>query len=60
MWLYFVELVLLVLLAVGVVCYYSEKNIKVYAQLLVFISLATSFVCFMLLPIDIYESVAQD
>lgn len=47
---------LLVLLSAFLIYYYADPKVALYAKLLVFISFLASLICFVILPIDIYES----
>jgi len=47
---------LLVVLSAFLIYYYADPKAALYAKLLVFISFLASLICFVILPIDIYES----
>ena len=53
---YWTEIALAGLLAAFLIIYYSEPKVPLYAKLLVYLSFVVSFICFVILPIDIYES----
>ena len=53
---YWTLLVLAAILAAFLIYYYSAPKAALYAKLLVFSSFTTSLICFVILPIDIYES----
>jgi hypothetical protein len=53
---YWTLAVLLVLLSAFLIYYYADPKAALYAKLLVFISFLASLICFVILPIDIYES----
>jgi len=46
----------LVVLSAFLIFYYADPKAALYAKLLVFLSFLASLVCFVLLPIDIYET----
>ena len=54
--LYIIEAVGLLFFTVGLVWYFSHHSTPYYVRLVVVISLLLSFLCFLLLPIDIYET----
>ena len=47
---------LLVLLSAFLIYYYADPKAALYAKLLVFLSFLASLICFVILPIDIYET----
>lgn len=47
---------LLILLSAFLIYYYADPKAALYAKLLVFVSFLASLICFVILPIDIYES----
>lgn len=53
---YWSEIGLANVLAAFLIVYYSEPKVPLYAKLLVYLSFVVSFICFVILPIDIYES----
>ena len=53
--LYIIEAVGLLLFTIGLVWYFSHSSTPYYVRTIVVISLLLSFLCFLLLPIDIYE-----
>jgi hypothetical protein len=53
---YWMEFGLLVLITLFLIYFYAHKNAALYAKCLVFLSFLASLVCFIILPIDIYES----
>ena len=53
---YWTLLALLVVLSGFLIYYYADPKAALYAKLLVFMSFTTSLLCFVILPIDIYES----
>jgi len=56
MLLYILEAILLGLLSVTLIFYYSHKSTAYYARLLVAFTFFICFISFMILPIDIYEN----
>jgi prepilin signal peptidase PulO-like enzyme (type II secretory pathway) len=46
----------LVLLCGFLIVYYADPRAALYAKLLVFLSFLASLICFVILPVDIYES----
>lgn len=48
-----------VLLTACIIFSYSDRKVPIYARLLVFLSMLCSFLCFVILPIDIYQT-AED
>ncbi len=57
---YWTEIGILVILSSFLIYYYSDPKAAFYAKILVFISFVASFICFVILPIDIYESSLQE
>lgn len=53
---YWSEIGLANVLGAFLIVYYSEPKVPLYAKLLVYLSFVVSFICFVILPIDIYES----
>lgn len=53
---YWVLLSLVAVLSAFLIYYYSDPKAALYAKLLVFFSFTASLICFVILPIDIYES----
>lgn len=51
---------LLVLLSAFLIYYYADPKAALYAKLLVFLSFLASLICFVILPIDIYETSVQN
>lgn len=51
---YWTEIALAGVLAGFLILYYSYPKVPLYAKLLVFLSFLVSFICFVILPIDIY------
>lgn len=49
-----------IVLAALLIYYYADPKAALYAKLLVFMSFTTSLLCFVVLPIDIYESSLED
>lgn len=58
--LYWTEFSLLIFLSAFLIYFYAHRNSAIYARLLVFLSFLASLVCFVILPIDIYESSVED
>ncbi len=54
--LYIIEGVLLFLFTIGLVWYFSHESVPYYVRALVIIAFNLSFVCFLILPMDIYET----
>ena len=54
--LYWILLSIVAVIAAFLIFYYSDPKAALYAKLLVFLSFTTSLICFVILPIDIYES----
>lgn len=57
--LYICEFVALALLTIGLVWYFSHESTPYYVRFLVFTSFLFTFTCFLVLPIDIYETSTQ-
>jgi len=53
---YCIEVGLLVLLSAFLIFYYAYPKAALYAKVLVFFSFLVSLLCFLILPLDIYES----
>jgi hypothetical protein len=51
---YWGELAITITLSAILIFYYADRKAAVYAQLLVFISILCSLICYAILPIDIY------
>lgn len=47
------------LCTVGIVCYFNHESTPYYVRALVVIAFNLSFICFLILPIDIYETSAK-
>ena len=52
--LYIAEAVGLLLITIGLVWYFCHSSTPYYVRFVVTISFSVSFLCFMILPIDIY------
>lgn len=57
---YCVEIGVLGLLAAFLIHYYADPKAALYVKLLVFLSFLASLLCFLILPVDIYESGLSD
>ena len=54
--LYWVLLSIIAVIAAFLIYYYSDPKAALYTKILVFSSFTLSLICFVILPIDIYES----
>lgn len=54
--LYILQAVALLAFAIAIVCYFSHESTPIYVRCLVALSFTLSFSCFLVLPMDIYET----
>jgi hypothetical protein len=54
--LYIIEGICMLLCTIAIVCYFNHESTPYYVRTLVILSFNLSFVCFLILPMDIYET----